>query len=301
MAMTFDSYLSTPCRIPREQQAFSDAVVLDPMQPVPYRIHKVRRELSDTFTLELAPAEGLQGCRFAPGQFNMLYAFGAGEVPISISGKPDNPASLIHTIRAVGPVTEALWRLPSGAMLGVRGPFGTAWPVMEAEGSDVVIVAGGIGLAPLRPAIYHVLARREQYGNVCIYYGARTPADILYRTELEKWRGHFDLTVDVTVDRATGKWAGKVGVVTRLVTRGGFDPPHTIALVCGPEIMMRYTVKALNQQGVTNDRIYVSMERNMKCAIGFCGHCQLGPYFVCKDGPVFRYDQIAALVEIREL
>jgi NAD(P)H-flavin reductase len=271
------------------------------MWPVAYRIHKVRRELSDTFTLELIPADSDTSLRFAPGQFNMLYAFGSGEVPISVSGDPADNTRLIHTIRAVGPVTEAMWKLKSGDTLGVRGPFGTAWPVEEAAGSDVVIVAGGIGLAPLRGAIYYVLSHREQYGNVCIYYGARTPEDILYRAELEKWRGQFDLTVDVTVDRATGRWAGKVGVVTRLLTRGGFDPLQSIVLVCGPEIMMRYAIKALNHQGVSNDRIYVSMERNMKCAVGFCGHCQLGPYFVCKDGPVFRFDRLDPIFEIREL
>jgi NAD(P)H-flavin reductase len=164
-----------------------------------------------------------------------------------------------------------------------------------------VIIAGGIGLAPIRPAIYHLLDQREKYGNVCIYYGARTPEDILYRTELEKWRGRLDLTVDVTVDRATGRWGGKVGVVTRLISRRGFDPLHTIALLCGPEIMMRYSVKVLNDQGVANGHIYMSMERNMKCAVGFCGHCQFGSYFVCKDGPVFRYDQMQQSFEVREL
>lgn len=274
---------------------------LDPMVPTLYRIHKVRQELSDTFTLDLAPADGSRGFRFAPGQFNMLYAFGSGEVPISISGNPANAGTLVHTIRAVGPVTEAMWKLKSGDVIGVRGPFGTAWPVTEAVGSDVVIVAGGIGLAPIRPAIYHLLDQREKYGNVCIYYGARTPEDILYRTELEKWRGRLDLTVDATVDRATGRWGGKVGVVTRLISRRGFDPLHTIALICGPEIMMRYSVKVLNEQGVANERIYLSMERNMKCAVGFCGHCQFGAYFVCKDGPVFRYDQMQQIFEIREL
>jgi NAD(P)H-flavin reductase len=288
-------------RTPGTPQEAGDVGGADPMLPAPYRIHKRRQELSDTFTLELAPADGSNGAPFQPGQFNMLYAFGLGEAPISISGNPADSAALVHTIRAVGPVTEARWDLRSGDVLGVRGPFGTAWPVAEAEGSDIVIIAGGIGLAPLRPAIYHVLNRREEYGSVCIYYGARSPEDILYRPELEKWRGQFDLTVDVTVDRAAGKWGGKVGVVTRLVTRGGFDPSQTVALVCGPEIMMRYAIKSLNQHGVANDRIYVSMERNMKCAIGFCGHCQLGPYFICKDGPVFRFDRIEPLFEIREL
>jgi len=273
MASTVDPLPALSEHAPRIRQDSGDFFGADPMLPAPYRIHKRRQELSDTFTLELAPADGSRSLAFGPGQFNMLYAFGAGEVPVSISGNPADPAALVHTIRAVGPVTEALWDLKSGDVLGVRGPFGAAWPVVEAEGSDVVIVAGGIGLAPLRPAIYHVLNQREKYGSVCIYYGARNPADILYRAELEKWRGQFDL----------------------------FDPSQTVALVCGPEIMMRYAVKSLNQQGVANDRIYVSMERNMKCAVGFCGHCQLGPYFICRDGPVFRFDRIELLFEIREL
>ncbi|MDX1606136.1 MAG: FAD/NAD(P)-binding protein [Candidatus Competibacterales bacterium] len=269
------------------------------MVPVPCRIARYRRELADTFTVELDPAGG--GFAFAPGQFNMLYVFGVGEVPISISGDPREPGQLIHTVRQVGPVTEAMGRLRRGAALGVRGPFGTGWPVTEAEGSDVVIVAGGLGLAPLRPAIYHVLANRERYGNVCLFYGARTPADILFLRQLHQWRGRFDLTVDVTVDRAGSDWSGRVGVVTRLLENGGYDPPHSVALVCGPEVMMRFAVKTLLEQGLAEDDIYLSMERNMKCAVGFCGHCQFGPGFVCKDGPVYRYEAIQRLLAIREL
>ncbi|MEE4379720.1 MAG: FAD/NAD(P)-binding protein [Candidatus Competibacteraceae bacterium] len=273
----------------------------DPMLPIPYRIHKMRRELADTFTVDLVPESGTHSLNYAPGQFNMVYMFGAGEVPISISGDPAEELPLVHTIRAVGPVTRAMQGLKRGDTLGIRGPFGSAWPVVEAEGSDVVIVTGGVGLAPLRPAIYHILAHREKYGDVRIYYGARTPEDILFLKELQEWRGRFDLIVEVTVDSAVGFWAGRVGVVTHLVSRGRYDPVDTVALVCGPEIMMRYTIKALNERGVGNEQIYVSMERNMKCAIGFCGHCQFGPYFVCKDGPVFRFDQIASIFELREL
>jgi NAD(P)H-flavin reductase len=275
---------------------------LDPMVPAPYRIQRMRRELRDTFTVDLAPVDGSPEKTFLPGQFNMLYVFGVGEVPISISGNPDSGLPfLVHTVRSVGPVTNAMANLKRGDTLGVRGPFGSIWPVATAEGADVVIIAGGVGLAPLRPAIYHVLANREKYGEVCIYYGARTPQDILFINELQKWRGRFDVTVDVTVDCATRDWAGKVGVVTNLVGQGYFDPFETVALVCGPEVMMRYTVKTLNQRGVSNDHIYLSTERNMKCALGFCGHCQFGPYFVCKDGPVFRFDHIEHLFEIREL
>ncbi len=290
-----ESALDTTKSTPDSTMAATGAMV-----PFPYRIQRVTREIDDTFTLALMPADGSQGTPFAAGQFNMVYAFGSGEVPISISGDPAETLPLIHTIRAVGPVTKALWRMKRGDTVGIRGPFGSAWPVGDIEGEDVVIVTGGVGLAPLRPAIYHLLANRHKYGNICIYYGARTPEDILFRRELEKWRGHFDLTVDVTVDRATGPWAGRVGVVTRLIDRRGFDPVNTVALVCGPEVMMRYAIKALNDEGVGNERIYVSMERNMKCALGFCGHCQFGGSFVCKDGPVFRFDGIQDIFEIRE-
>jgi len=280
-----------------------DSVALvpaDPMLPVPFRVERVRKELSDTFTLELVP-EGGGGFAFKPGQFNMLYAFGVGEVPISISGDPAATDCLVHTIRAVGAVTQAMWAVKPGEALGVRGPFGTPWPVEQAYGDDLLIVAGGVGLAPLRPAIYQALAERDRFGKVTILYGARTPEDILFRKELEKWRGRFDIDVAVTVDRSTGKWGGAVGVVTNLIARGGFDPLQTTALVCGPEVMMRYAVMALEKRGVAASKIHVSMERNMKCGIGLCGHCQWGPHFVCKDGPVFRYDAVADLLTIREL
>jgi NAD(P)H-flavin reductase len=183
----------------------------------------------------------------------------------------------------------------------VRGPFGVPWPSAEAEGADIVILAGGIGLAPLRPLIYRIMAQRERYGAVCIFYGARNPNEILYLDELERWRSRFDLTVDVTVDRAASDWRGKVGVVTKLLNQKGFSPRDSIAFLCGPEIMMRYAVISLNELGVGNERIYVSMERNMKCALGFCGHCQFGSAFVCKDGPIFRFDRIAERFNIREI
>lgn len=274
--------------------------VRNPMLPVPYRIRGSRRELADTFTVELEPETG-DGFAFRPGQFNMLYVFGVGEVPISISGDPARPEPLVHTVRAVGAVTEAMRAMRPGETIGVRGPFGSAWPVAEAEGDDLVFVAGGLGLAPLRPAIYHALANRRKYGRIVILYGARTPRDILYRRELEKWRGRFDLEVAVTVDSAGSDWAGNVGVVTKLIGGASFDPLHTTAFVCGPEIMMRYSIATLRQQDVAAESIHVSMERNMKCAVGFCGHCQWGPAFICKDGPVFRYADIADLFTIREL
>ena len=280
--------------------ALSVRAPADPMAPRWFRVGKVRRDLSDTFTMEMQPEDG-GVFRFAPGQFNMLYAFGVGEVPISISGDPGKPDILVHTTRSVGKVTEAISALKPGDTVGVRGPFGSAWPIAEAEGLDVVFVAGGIGLAPLRPAIYRVLADRERYGSVLILYGARTPEDILFRQELQTWRSRFDVSVPVIVDRATGRWNGKVGVVTQLIQAGGFDRHNAVAMVCGPEVMMQYAVIALRDRGLDTDQIYVSMERNMKCAVGFCGHCQYGPTFVCKDGPVYRFDTIADLFSVWEL
>ncbi len=273
----------------------------DPMLPRPFRIERAWRELSDTFSLYLVPQKGAKGFAYRPGQFNMLYQFGVGEVPISISGDAAEPLKLVHTIRAVGTVTDAMAGLKRGDVIGLRGPFGTPWPVEKMAGQDVVIITGGIGLAPLRPAIYHLLANREKYGKIIILYGARTPNDILYRRELEKWRGRFDISVEVSVDRAGHDWAGNVGVVPNLISRAVFDPLHTTALICGPEIMMHYSVKALNTAGIRDKRIFVSMERNMKCATGFCGHCQYGPHFVCKDGPVFRFDKIRKIFSVREI
>lgn len=269
------------------------ASLTTPMQTAPWQITRVRRETFDTFTLELEPADGLPPLEFLPGQFNMLYVFGVGEVPISISGDPTQPIPLVHTTRAVGTVTKAMRELKQGQALGVRGPYGQGWPVEEAIGHDVVIVAGGIGLAPLRPTLYRILSRRELYGKVVLLYGTRSPDDILFRKELEGWRSRFDLDVLVTVDYGDATWRGNIGVVTTLIPKAPFDPLHTMAMVCGPEVMMRFTAEALEKRGVAVDNIYVSMERNMKCAIGHCGHCQFGPHFICKDGPVYPYSRIA--------
>lgn len=263
-----------------------------PMHPQPYEVRQVHRETHDVFTLELEPAGGAAPLAFGPGQFTMLYAFGMGEVPISISGDPAESAMLVHTIRAVGTVTRALERCRKGDALGVRGPFGTCWPVDEAAGKDLVLVAGGIGLAPLRPVLYRLLAQRERYGRIALLYGTRTPEDIIYRDELEEWRGRLDLNVQVTVDRAGSEWRGNVGAVTTLLDRAEFDPTNTVAMFCGPELMMRFTILALMKRGLRAEQMYLSMERNMKCGLGLCGHCQLGPFFICKDGPVFPFDRV---------
>ncbi len=264
----------------------------NPMLPWPFQIRRVKYETEDTFTVELQPQGDLEEFTFLPGQFNMIYVFGVGEIPISISGDPANSRTLVHTTRAVGSVTKAMDKMRRGDILGIRGPYGTPWPIEKAEGKDVVFVAGGIGLAPLRPALYEVVAHRERYGKVVLLYGTRTPTDVLFRQELEHWRARFDLEIYVTVDRAMSGWRGNVGVVTNLISRAPFDPRNTMAFVCGPEVMMRFTSMELHKRGVDNEHIFVSMERNMKCAIGLCGHCQFGSVFVCKDGPVFRYSQI---------
>ena len=269
------------------------------MTPVPYRIVSRAPETADTSTLLLEPL----GAPVipAPGQFNMLYAFGVGEVPISTSAGPDVGGALGHTIRDVGAVSHALVRTEPGAVIGVRGPFGTTWPLEEARGRDLVIVAGGIGLAPLRPAVYHALAHRDDFRSVCVLVGARTPADLLFLRELEDWRGRFDVELDVTVDNAGEDWHGRVGVVTQLIPRAPFDPDNTVALVCGPEVMMTFTARALLARGVPKERIAVSMERNMQCGLGHCGHCQLGPVLICRDGPVFWYDAMERLMEVHSL
>jgi NAD(P)H-flavin reductase len=269
------------------------------MVPEPFEVLATRRDTADTWTLSLE-APGGRIVRFLPGQFMMLSAGGAGEVPISISGDPDRPEPLAHTVRAVGLATEAICAAEPGRMLAARGPFGRSWPVEELEGLDVVFAAGGIGLAPLRPAIVALLNRRERYGRIVLLYGGRAPDQLLYRDELDSWteRG---LDVHVTVDSAGPEWLGHVGVVTRLIRRARLDGPASAALACGPEIMMRFTVAGLQASGLVPERIYVSMERNMQCGIGHCGHCQFGPTLVCRDGPVYRWSEVERWIGIREL
>ncbi|NOT01881.1 MAG: FAD/NAD(P)-binding protein [Phycisphaerales bacterium] len=273
----------------------------DPMLPDWYTVERVRRENHDTFTLELRARDGETHFAFLPGQFNMLYVFGVGEAPISISGNPAATDRVVHTTRAVGTVTRAMWRFKRGDAIGVRGPFGTHWPVEQAEGRDLVLVTGGIGLAPLRPVIYHVLAHRQAYGRVVLLYGARTPDDLLYDEELLFPPQPLSIDVDVTVDRAVAGWRGRIGVVTSLISRAPIHPDNAVAMLCGPEVMMRFAVQALMTRGVPVDRIYVSLERNMKCGVGFCGHCQYGPAFICRDGPVFRFDAIERFFGVREI
>jgi NAD(P)H-flavin reductase len=263
------------------------------MVPAPFAVADRMQETADTWTLALEPLAG-EPSTVAPGQFVMVYVFGMGEVPISVSGPP-----LVLTVRAVGAVTEAICASAPGAVLGVRGPFGTAWPIAASAGMDVVVVAGGIGLAPLRPVLLHALTRHDEYGKVVLLYGARTPADLLYVGELERWRARA--SVEVTVDAGAAGWRGKVGVVPKLVPAAGFDPASTVSFVCGPEIMMRFSVQALLERGVPPERIHLSLERNMRCGLGHCGHCQLGPTLICRDGPVYAYDTAAPWLGVRNL
>ncbi len=276
------------------------APVVDPMLPISYVVADKRQELGDTWTLELEPTGGDGVEAFRPGQFSMLYAFGAGEVPISLSGGGEAGGRLGHTVRAVGAATRSICDTQPGEQLGVRGPFGNSWPLDQAEGGDVVVVAGGIGLAPLRLAVEQLIANRDSYRAVALLYGARSPDEMLYFSELQRWR-EAGIDVKYTVDTAIGEWDGRVGLVTKLIPITGFEGSRTTAMICGPEVMMRFVAQALADRGVPDERICVSLERNMKCAIGHCGHCQLAHRFVCKDGPVFPVGRIGTLLGVREL
>lgn len=268
------------------------------MTPRVMRVLKRHHDGPRTVTLDIAADDSAS---FQPGQFNMLSVFGVGEVPISLSGSATEHDRLRHTIRAVGPVSTALTRLSRGDLLGLRGPFGNGWPMQQAEGHDVVLVAGGLGLAPLRPAIYQLLSERERYGRITLLHGTRSPADILFHREIMAWRRHRNIDIEVTVDHAPPDWRGHVGVVTRLISSVPFETGNTLAFVCGPEVMMRFAIAALKDAGLGDETIYLSMERNMKCAVGFCGHCQFGPVFVCRDGPVFRHDRLGGLLNLKEI
>ncbi|MBX6748335.1 MAG: FAD/NAD(P)-binding protein [Micromonosporaceae bacterium] len=268
------------------------------MIPVPYRVVHRHEETADTVTVRLEPVgDGLDA--WAPGQFTMVYAFGVGEIPISISG--GSGPVIQHTVRAVGAVSRAICDAPVGSILGLRGPFGRGWPDRPPEG-DVIVLAGGIGLAPLRPVI---LAGLREPGRLSVLIGARTPADLIFTAEYDQWRA-AGARVLVTVDRADATWTGHVGVVTTLLSQvpvapSGTTRPAPTGYICGPEIMMRLGADALVAAGVPPHRIWVSLERTMHCGIALCGHCQLGPILVCRDGPVVDAGNAARLLQHREL
>ena len=267
----------------------------------PVTVRKVTWETDDTFTLQIDLGALGETFTFLPGQFNMLYVFGLGEAAISISSDASAQGTLAHTIHRVGTVTTGLAQVKRGDVIGLRGPFGTSWPVTAARGKDVCIVAGGIGLAPLRPVMYAMLRERTAFERIILLYGARSPLDLLYRVELEEWAKEHNVEVLVTVDRGDSSWKGYIGVVTTLFSYLKLDARATVGFVCGPETMMKYTIDEMERRGLAEDQIYLSMERNMKCAVGFCGHCQYGPEFICKDGPVFPLPRIRHLLDRKEL
>ena len=272
---------------------------IEPMLPTFFGVVARTEETADTVSLRVQP-QGEATTEFEPGQFSMLYVGGVGEVPISISGDPGFAGFLEYTIRGVGAVTDALTRLGPGELLGVRGPYGVGWPIDDALGRDLILIAGGIGLAPLRPALLYALANRDRFDSVALLYGARTPDDLLFNFNLHEWRSRFDIEVEVTVDRGGPGWMGDVGVVTQLLTRVPFDPERTTAMVCGPEVMMRAAARQLQSHGVATTDINVSLERNMQCGIGLCGHCQLSTHLLCRDGPVVSYETAEPWMEVAE-
>ena len=265
----------------------------------PYLIHpatimeRIREADSiHTYRLRLNDEEICRNFRFTAGQFNMVYLFGVGEVAISIVSDPEEPERLDHTIRSVGRVTSAIAQLQAGETLGIRGSFGQGWPLYAARGHDVVIVTGGLGCAPVMGAIEYIFRRRLHYGSVKIIHGVKSPRDLVFHERFEAWSKRPDTEVLLTSDRPDKTWRYHVGVVTELFERVSIDPPKTMVLMCGPEIMMRLGVPILMRRGIPATAIYVSLERHMECGVGLCGHCQMGPYFLCKEGPVMRYDLI---------
>lgn len=277
--------------------------VASPWLPHVVEVRDIREEITGVATYDLAmhDPQTQADYRFQPGQFNMLYLPGVGEMAISISDDPSRRDAIAHTIRVAGNVSGTLARMKVGETLGLRGPYGTGWPLAECTGRDVVLVAGGIGLAPLRPVIYDLLSQPKRYGRLHLLFGARSPDTLLYADEFRDWSAR-GMHIQCTVDRSTLDWTGNVGVVTLLLERlREFEANNTVLFCCGPEVMMRFTTSTALQRGIPEGRLWVSTERNMQCAIGLCGHCQLGPEFVCKDGPVFRYDHIAPYLDIQGL
>jgi NAD(P)H-flavin reductase len=266
------------------------------------RISVIRAEVPGVTTYDLVfdDTQVAAAYRFEPGQFNMLYLPGFGEAAISVSSDPARRGTLSHTVRVAGNVTRELARQKVGDHIAVRGPFGTSWPMEACRGHDVVIACGGIGLAPLRPAIYHIMNHRSDFGRVMLLYGARTPYDLLYTSEYESWRKN-GIEVQTTVDIGEADWQGHIGVVPVLFYRLRLRPEQTSVMTCGPEIMIRFVVFEALARKVRTENIYVSMERNMSCAMGFCGHCQMGPFFVCKDGPVFSFHQVEPYFNLEDL
>jgi NAD(P)H-flavin reductase len=272
-----------------------------PMQPYMAEIIEIVREAPNvsTYWLKFLDPALHDRFSFSAGQFNMLLVPGVGEAAISISSDMEDSSRLGHTIRAVGNVTSTISRMNVGDVLGVRGPFGNGWEIEKLIGKDVVIAAGGIGLPPMRPVLYYILNHRHDFGKVIVLYGARTPNDLQFSSEYKTWE-EAGFEVQVTVDRGDDAWQGRVGVVPILFYNTRVDPRNTAILTCGPEIMIRFVIFEALARRVPPEMIFVSLERNMKCGLGSCGHCQIGPFFVCKDGPVFSFDKLQPFVNVEE-
>lgn len=271
------------------------------MLPVPYAVTHFHRENADTVTLAMEPTDGAAVPAWRPGEFTMLYVFGIGEIPVSISGDATSGGPLVQTVRDVGAVSHAITELRPGDALGVRGPLGRGWwDGVPPAPESLLIVAGGLGLAPVRPLIYQAAASRAGYRRAAVVIGARDPGELLYTAEYSTWRA-FGLEVAVTVDHADESWTGRTGLVTKPLADLTLDPERTTAFLCGPEPMMTATAAALVARGMPRGSIRVSLERSMKCGTGVCGHCQLGPLLLCRDGPCVGYDQVADLLAVKEL
>jgi len=274
-----------------------------PSPYVPYEAEIVERvQESDTiFTLRLRFTDpAVQAAyRFQPGQFNMVYLYGVGEVPISIVSDPLDEHLLDHTIRRVGRVTEGLAQLKAGDRIGIRGPYGRGWPLQQVEGRDVAVITGGLGCAPVVSVINYVMRRRESYGKLTIIQGVKHSRDLIYRDRYQAWSEAPDTQVLIAASSSDALWPWHAGPVTDLFAQAQFDPDNTTAMMCGPEGMMIAGAGLLAQRGLAEDAIYLSMERNMQCAVGLCGHCQYGGRFICKDGPIFSYPEVKPLLGVR--
>lgn len=283
------------------------AIAANPWLARTVRIQQITPEVEyvRTYHFQFTDPQVQAEYQFAAGQFNMLYVPGVGEIAIGVSSDPavTDPAlkTWDHTVRLAGQVTGALERLEPGATIGLRGPYGSVWPLAQQRGKDVLLVAGGTGLASLRSALYELLAHRDQYRRMTLLYGSRTPQTLIYHNQYDDWAAQ-GLTVHRIVDQASADWQGQVGAVTRLVDRlRTLEAANTVMLCCGPEAMMYYVVRSALARGLRTDQIWVSLERNMQCAVGLCGHCMLGPEFICRDGPVFRYDAVARWLDVESL
>jgi len=234
---------------------------------------------------------------FNPGQFVQLSVFGIGEAPISISSSPSNKNIIGLCIRKAGDVTSAIHRLEEGSSLGIRGPLGNGFPIDEMKGNDILFIAGGLGLAPLRSLIYYVLEKREDFAKVTILYGAKSPDEILFADELESWKSRGDIDLEITVDVPGADWSGKSGVITRLIPPLKLNPSNTYAMIVGPPVMYKYVLLELQMKQLPENNIIMSLERRMKCGVGKCGHCQINGVYVCLEGPEFSYHTLKFLSE----